>query len=122
MGQVAVVTHLVSGDWRHVVEDGIVDADAKPDVVVPTGYAEFEPLDPPVAYDGLPSVAYTFAPVLAEIEGGMLAVRLVGEVGGQAITWRARVHLQYKGADLPLIVRDFELSADVRLSGGDLND
>lgn len=117
----AVVTHLVSGDWRHVVEDGIVDADALPDEVVPTGYAEFEPFDPTVAYDGLPSVAYTFAPVLVKIEDGTLAVRLVGEVGGQTVTWRSRVHLQYKGRDLPLFVRDFELGADVRLSGGGLD-
>lgn len=113
----SVVSHLITGDWRYLAEDGIVDLDDLPDEVLPSGRVEFTPVSPKVAFDGDPSVAYTLAPVQALVEAGQLAVRLVGQVGGQVVRWRAVVVLEYLGTPLPRTDTTFDLDEDKHLTG-----
>lgn len=120
----AVTSFRVTGDWRHVIDDGMVDEDALPDESLPTGHVVFTPISPSVAVDGAPAVAHTLAEVKALISAGELndlqgreGVYLVGKIGGITVRWRAVTHLYFQGVkvDYPPLV--FDLTEDARLTG-----
>lgn len=119
-----VTSFHVTGDWRHVVDDGMVDVDALPDEALPTGHVVFTPLSPKVAVAGAPAVAHTFAEIKALIAGGELTdlqgregVWLAGDIGGQTVRWRATTHLFFHGVKIAYPVLEFDLTADARLTG-----
>ena len=120
----AVTSFRVTGDWRHVIDDGMVDDDALPDEALPTGHVVFTPVSPSVAVDGAPAIAHTLAEVKALISAGELndlqgreGVYLVGKIGGITVRWRAVTHLYFQGVkvDYPPLV--FDLTEDARLTG-----
>ena len=120
-----VVEHFeVSGDWRHIIEDGMVDLDALPDEVRPTGHVEFTPVSPDVSVAGVPARAYTLGTDTGLIADGLLTdmqgrdgVHLAGRIGDVVVRWRAVVHLEYRGQVIPYPDVEFDLSGPVRLTG-----
>ena len=120
----AVTSFRVTGDWRHIVDDGMVDVDDLPDEVLPTGTVKFRPLYPTVATAGVPAVAYTFGTVPALIAGGVLTdlqgregVRLAGKVGEHTVRWSAEIELTFQGQKVPYPSPvAFELDQDTVLS------
>lgn len=119
-----VTSYRVTGDWRHIVDDGMVDVDDLPDEVLPTGTVKFRPLYPTVATAGVPATAYTFGTVPALIAGGVLTdlqgregVRLAGKVGEHTVRWSAEIELTFQGQKVsyPSPVA-FELDQDTVLS------
>ena len=119
-----VTSFRVTGDWRHVVDDGMVDQDALPDEALPTGWVQFTPVGPAVAVAGGPSTAYTVAPVRALIAGGRLTdlqgregMWLAGKIGAHTVRWRAVTHLEYHREKIEYPSLSFDLGSDVRLTG-----
>jgi hypothetical protein len=119
-----VTSFEVTGDWRHIVDDGMVDLDDLPDEALPTGTVKFRPMFPTVATAGVPATAYTFGEVPGLIAGGVLhdlqgrpGVRLAGKVGEHTVRWSAEISLTYQGQKVayPSPVA-FELEADTVLS------
>lgn len=119
-----VTSFEVTGDWRHIVDDGMVDLDDLPDEALPTGTVKFTPVFPSVATAGVPATAYTFGQVPALIAGGVLTdlqgrpgIRLAGKVGEHTVRWNAEVSLTYQGQKVayPSPVA-FELTEDTVLS------
>ena len=111
----------ITGEWVHVVDDGMVDEDAFPDEARPTGHVVFEPLWPDVATAG--EAAYTLTPITAVIADGQLrdvqgreGVWLAGEVGAITVRWKATTYLEYKGERIPYPTLVFDLEADARLT------
>lgn len=111
----------ITGEWVHVVDDGMVDEDAFPDEARPTGHVVFEPLWPDVATAG--EAAYTLTPITAVIADGQLrdvqgreGVWLAGEVGAITVRWKATTYLEYKGEPIPYPTLVFDLEADARLT------
>lgn len=124
-----VTSFHVTGDWRHIIDDGMVDLDALPDEALPTGHVVFTPLSPSVAVAGAPAVAHTLATIKTLIAGGELTdlqgregVWLAGDIGGQTVRWRATTHLEFHGAEIDYPVLEFDLTGDVRLTGIIRND
>lgn len=120
---VNVTSYHVTGDWRHVIDDGMVDLDALPDEALPTGFVVFTPLSPKVAVAGDPAIAHTIGEVQTTISAGVLTdmqgregVWLAGEVGGLTVRWKAVTHLEYYGEKIPYPVLEFNLEADSRLT------
>ena len=111
----------ITGEWVHVVDDGMVDEDAFPDEARPTGHVVFEPLWPDVATAG--EAAYTLTPITAVIADGQLrdvqgreGVWLAGAVGAVTVRWKATTYLEYKGERIPYPTLVFDLEADARLT------
>lgn len=124
-----VTAYHVTGDFRHVIEDGIVDLDALPDSALPTGHVTFTPRSPMPVVAGVPAKAYTLAPYKAMIVAGRIedlqgrdGVWLAGKVGVQVMRWRAEVHLEFRGMTIPYPDVEFDLSDDVIFTGTILND
>lgn len=124
-----VTSFHVTGDWRHIIDDGMVDLDALPDEALPTGHVVFTPLSPSVAVAGAPAVAHTLATIKTLIAGGELTdlqgregVWLAGDIGGQTVRWRATTHLEFHGTEIDYPVLEFDLTGDVRLTGIIRND
>lgn len=115
-----MITHLLTGDWRHLAEDGVIDLDALPDETLPYGEVTLTPLQPQVARDGTPVVAYTLATVVVAVERGTMSVRLPGSIGDVPVLWRLTSDLQYKGTRIPKLDIEFVLTADTTV--GDLVD
>lgn len=119
-----VTSFQVTGDWRHIIDDGMVDVDALPDEALPTGHVIFTPLSPKVAVAGAPAVAHTLGEVKSLIAGGELTdlqgregVWLAGKIGDQTVRWRAVTHLFYKGQKIAYPVLEFDLVDDAVLTG-----
>ena len=119
-----VISYRLTGDWRHIVEDGLVDLDDLPDEALPTGHVEFIPLAPKVAVSGSPETAYTLASFKALIAAGVLTdlqgregVQIAGWVGDTPVYWRAVTHLEYRGKKIPYPDVEFTLEGDSRLTG-----
>lgn len=113
----AIESHRVTGDWRHIVDDGLTDPDDLPDFALPEGHVVFTPVAPQVAYAGEPSVAYTFAPIRSRVYRGTLdPVRLVGRVGQTRVRWLAQVHLRIFEKRVPMPEVEFNLEADLQLT------
>lgn len=119
-----VTSFEVTGDWRHIVDDGMVDGDNLPDEVPLTGKVVFKPVYPTVATAGVPVTAYTLGPVTALIAGGVLndlqgrpGVMLAGKVGEHTVRWSAETSLRFQEqkVDYPRVT--FDLTEDVRLTG-----
>lgn len=119
-----VTSFEVTGDWRHIVDDGMVDGDNLPDEVPLTGKVVFKPVYPTVATAGVPVTAYTLGPVTALIAGGVLTdlqgrpgQRLAGKVGEHTVRWSAETSLRFQEqkVDYPRVT--FDLTEDVRLTG-----
>lgn len=118
-----VTSYKVTGDWRHVIDDGMVDLDSYPDEALPGGFVTFTPLSPVVAYAGEPSVAYTFGPIKAEIVDGVLVdsqgregVNLPGLVGGDNITWFVSTELFFNSIQIFYPDIEIELVSDVQIT------
>lgn len=121
---VNVTSYHVTGDWRHIIDDGMVDLDALPDEALPTGFVVFTPLSPKVAVAGNPATAHTIGEVQTTISAGVLTdmqgrtgVWLAGEIGGLPVRWKAVTHLDYYGKKIPYPVIEFNLTEDIRLTG-----
>ena len=119
-----VTSYHVTGDWRHIIDDGMVDLDALPDEALPTGFVVFTPLSPKVAVAGNPAIAHTIGEVQTTISAGVLTdmqgrsgVWLAGEIGGLPVRWKAVTHLEYYGKKIPYPVLEFNLTEDIRLTG-----
>src|SRR5699024_12048894 len=91
----------ITGEWVHVVDDGMVDEDAFPDEARPTGHVVFEPWWPDVATAG--EAAYTLTPITAVIADGQLrdvqgreGVWVVGEVGASTVRGEALTYLELR--------------------------
>ncbi|MCT1710700.1 hypothetical protein M3B38_01680 [Dietzia cinnamea] len=119
-----VTSFRVTGDWRHIVDDGMTDPDAEPDHAYPSGHVLFEAIDPDVAQAGDPALAYTLASVTAPIVKGILVdnedregIWLAGLIGDTPVTWRATTHLEYAGQTLDYPVLEFELVRDTHITG-----
>lgn len=119
-----VISYRLTGDWRHIVEDGLVDLDDLPDEALPTGHVEFIPVSPQVAVSGSPETAYTLASFKALIAAGVLTdlqgregVQIAGWVGDTPVYWRAVTHLEYRGKKIPYPDVEFTLESDSRLTG-----
>ena len=119
-----VTSFHVTGDWRHIIDDGMVDVDALPDEALPTGHVIFTPLSPRVAVAGAPAVAHTMGEVKALIAGGALTdlqgregIWMAGKIGDQPVRWRAVTHLFYKGQKIAYPVLEFDLTGDAVLTG-----
>ena len=119
-----VISYRLTGDWRHIVEDGLVDLDDLPDEALPTGHVEFIPLAPKVAVSGSPETAYTVSSFKALIAAGVLTdlqgregVQIAGWVGDTPVYWRAVTHLEYMGRKIPYPDVEFTLEGDSRLTG-----
>ena len=119
----SVESFRVTGDWRHVVDDGMVDFDDLPDEVKPTGHVRFTPIGPKVAIAGVPATAYTLATVKALVAGGRLTdlqgrdgVMLPGRIGDETVRWVAQTHLEYMGQEIDYPVLTFDLSGDAHLT------
>ena len=119
-----VTSFEVTGDWRHIVDDGMVDEDNLPDEVPLTGKVVFRPVYPTVATAGVPATAYTLGSVTALIAGGVLTdlqgrpgVMLAGKVGEHTVRWSAETSLRFQEqkVDYPRVT--FDLTEDVRLTG-----
>ena len=119
-----VTSFEVTGDWRHIVDDGMVDGDNLPDEVPLTGKVVFKPVYPTVATAGVPATAYTLGPVTALIADGILTdlqgrpgVMLAGKVGEHTVRWSAETSLRFQEqkVDYPRVT--FDLTEDVRLTG-----
>ena len=119
-----VTSYEVTGDWRHIVDDGMVDGDDLPDEVPLKGKVVFKPVYPSVATAGVPVTAYTLGPVTALVAGGVLTdlqgrpgVKLAGQVGAHTVRWTAETTLRFQEqkVDYPRVT--FELAEDVRLTG-----
>ncbi|QMU18986.1 hypothetical protein [Gordonia rubripertincta] len=103
----ADVTYMtVTGQWSHIVDDGIVDGDPNPDTVHPTGKVVFAPKPSNAGFvtAGPPgsSETTTLAEVPALIADGVLTdlqgnpgVRLAKTVGGNPIRWVAQPTLMW---------------------------
>ena len=125
----AVEAYRVTGDWRHLVDDGMVDPDDLPDEVRPTGYVRFVPLSPSVAITGTPATAYTLSVIKVLIAAGELrdlqgreGVMLPGRIGDEVVRWRAETYLEFQGKQIPYPDLEFELSGDAHLTGLIQND
>lgn len=119
-----VTSFKVTGDWRHIVDDGMVDVDALPDEALPTGHVLFEPVGPQVAVAGVPSTAYTLGPVTGLVAAGELndlqgreGVWLAGRIGEYTVRWRATTVLRFGGDTIAYPTVEFDLASDVRLTG-----
>ena len=109
----AEVTHMtVTGQWSHIVDDGIVDGDPNPDVVHPTGKVIFAPKPSNTGFVTAggtgESETTTLAEVPALIAAGVLTdlqgnpgVRLVMTVGGNPIRWVAQPTVMWEKKTLP---------------------
>lgn len=120
----SVTSYRLTGDWRHVIDDGLVDPDANPDEALPTGHVEFIPVAPKVAVSGSPDTAFTVSKFKALIAGGVLTdlqgregVSIAGKIGDHSILWRAITHLEYRGQKIDYPTVEFTLAADARLTG-----
>lgn len=118
-----VTNYYVTGSWRHIVDDGMVDLDSEPDVVNPTGHVVFTPQWPSLAVAGSPAVTYSVGVVKALIADGELrdvqgrvGVWLPGKIGTQVIRWKAETYLNYNSQkiDYPDLV--FDLSGNAHLT------
>lgn len=120
----------VTGYWRHIIDDRILDPDSLPDEVLPTGKVTFTPN---LGADGQlpvgdPTRQVSVAPVVALIADGELCdlqgrpgITLVAEIGDAPVWWTAVPELQWAGRDLPGKSITFApLGTDVNL--GDLID
>lgn len=119
-----VTSFEVTGDWRHIIDDGMVDTDDLPDEVPLTGKVEFKPVFPSVAIAGAPATAYTLGPVTALVAGGVLTdlqgrpgVKLAGTIGDHKVRWTATTTLRFHEQKVPYPSVNFELDQDVRLTG-----
>ena len=119
-----VISYKLTGDWRHIIDDGLVDPDALPDEALPTGHVEFIPVSPQVAVSGSPDTAYTVSRFKSLIAAGVLTdlqgregVHIAGKVGDQPILWRAKTHLEFRGQKIDYPTIEFTLEADARLTG-----
>ena len=119
-----VISYKLTGDWRHIIDDGLVDLDALPDEALPTGHVEFIPVSPQVAVSGSPDTAYTVSSFKSLIAAGVLTdlqgregVQIAGKIGEHPILWRAVTHLEYRGQKIDYPTIEFTLEADARLTG-----
>ncbi|GAC71047.1 LtfC-like domain-containing protein [Gordonia soli] len=99
----------ITGEWAHVVDDGITDPDAEPDEVRPTGKVLFTPLLGSNGFlpSGEPTKSVTVAPVTALIADGVLTdiqgrdgIWLVATIGGYPIHWTATPTLTWQNTKL----------------------
>lgn len=116
-----ITSRHVTGEWVHIVDDGMVDEDAFPDEARPTGHVVFEPVWPDVAIAG--DAAYTLTPVTALIADGQLrdvqgreGVWLAGQVGEFTVRWQAVTTLLWQDETIPYPSLTFDLEADARLT------
>ena len=110
----AVEAYRVTGDWRHLIDDGLADLDDLPDTVLPSGRVEFRVLTPQVArVDG---TAYTFAPVTANVHRGRMELWLVGRVGDETIRWAADTRLWFQDREIPMPSVEFDLQSDLQFT------
>lgn len=118
-----VTSFEVTGDWRHIVDDGMSDLDDLPDEVLPTGTVRFTPVGPALATAGDPIVGYTLGTVPALIAAGRLTdlqgregVRLAGVIGVETIRWQATVRVTWQEQNVAEWEIVFDLESDLRLS------
>ena len=100
----------VTASFAHLIDDGVIDTDALPDEVLPTGKVTFTPnLGSSGALPtGVPSRSVSAAPIVGLIVDGTLmdlqdrdGVELVGAIGQYPVWWTARVELWWQGKQLP---------------------
>ena len=124
-----VESYLVTGSWRHVIEDSATEPDTEPDVVRPTGHVVFTPLSPRWAIAGVPATSYSVARTKALIADGQLrdvqgreGVQLAGLIGTTPVRWKVEVHLEYNGKPIEYPDLEFELTGPAHLTALIRND
>lgn len=118
-----VISYLLTGYWRHIVEDGLVDLNELPDEALPSGRVEFIPLAPRLVFAGEPTTAYTVGDVEADIVKGVLTdlqgregIYLVSSIGDTPIRWQAKTHLEFAGRKIPFPTIEFTVESDSRIA------
>ena len=124
-----VTNYHVTGDWRHIIDDGMVDLDTLPDEVLPNGHIVLQAVHPDIAQAGDPTIAYTLATVTAPITAGILhddqdreGIWLPGKVGDTQVTWRATTHLWHVGQPIDYPVVEFTPTDDTILTSLEATD
>lgn len=121
----------VTGLWSHVVFDGILDGDTKPDEVFPTGKVMFSPRVGTQGFlpSGSPAVSTTVADVTALVAAGVLTdlngnagVDLVAKIGDHDVWWTANPTLLWGKQRLAAKAITFAPSAGATIHLNDLID